>query len=555
MQAPAFTYRFREPYAAPEVRGGSPPSYERVEADGVLIERDVGVLLRDGSTIYVDVFRPLDERPAPPLIGWSPYGKHGHVSYDDFPGCGVRDDDVSPYTAFEGPDPLWWVAQGYAVINADPRGLWYSEGEATYVSPEEAQDYCELVEWAGTRPWSNGHVGLTGVSYLAVSQWHVAALQPPHLAAINPCEGWTDLYREVARHGGMPETRFWPFLVRTWGFSTSMIEDLRTETRERPLFDEYWQSKCADLTRVRVPAFVVASWADQGLHLRGTLEGFTRIASEHKWLDVHGQKKWAYYYSEENAERLRAFFDRFLKGTETSVSAWPRVRLEIRQRSSVVTVRAASDWPLPDADHATFHLDAATGTLQPEPVEAVSSVSYDALGSGPGAHRAVFDLTFETATDVVGHMAAHLWMAAEAASDLDIFVAVTKLDCDGEVVPFIYYSQFEDGPVALGWLRASHRELDPQASSVARPVQAHARAAPAAPGAIVPLDVEIWPSATRFEAGETLRLVVQGTDVYKYPRQWRVQTRHEDTVNAGTHVIYTGGGHDSHLVVPLVTPI
>jgi uncharacterized protein len=549
-----FTYRFREPYAAPEVRGGRPPAYERADEAGMIVERDVAVALRDGTRIYVDVLRPPDERPAPPLIGWSPYGKHGHVSYDDFPGCGVRDDDVSPHTAFEGPDPAHWVSRGYAVVNADPRGLWYSEGEATYVSPAEARDYYDLIEWAGTQPWSSGRVGLTGVSYLAVSQWHVAALRPPHLAAINPCEGWTDLYREVVTHGGMPETRFWPFLVRTWGFSATRIEDLHTESRERPLFDDYWRSKCPDLAAVTVPAFVVASWADQGLHLRGTLAGFARIASEHKWLDVHGQKKWAYYYSPEHTERLAAFFDRFLKGAETAVAAWPRVRLEVREQRAAVAVRTAPDWPLPGTEHVRYHLDASTGMLRPEPVAQPATAVYDALGSGPGAHRAVFDLRFDRTAELIGPMAARLWMSAPAATDLDVFVALTKLDANGHVVPFIYYSQFEDGPVALGWLRASQRELDPAASTPAQPVQAHARSLPLAAGEIVPLDVEIWPSATRFAAGETLRLIVQGTDVYKYPRRWRVQTRHEHTVNVGEHVLHTGGELDSHLVVPLAPP-
>src|SRR5208337_4318913 len=106
------------------------------------------------------------------------------------------------------------------------RGMWYSEGDATFISPEEGEDLYDLIEWAGTQPWSNGKVGLSGVSYLAFAQWHVAALQPPHLAAINPWEGWSDTYREVAYQGGIPDTRVWPLLFYLWGVGTNRIEDL-----------------------------------------------------------------------------------------------------------------------------------------------------------------------------------------------------------------------------------------------------------------------------------------------------------------------------------------
>src|SRR5262245_9439506 len=108
------------------------------------------------------------------------------------------------------------------------------------MAPEEAQDFYDLVEWAGTQPWSNGKVGLSGVSYLAQLQWRVAELNPPHLAAINPWEGWTDSYREVATHGGIPDTHFWASLWNRWGPSKGKIEGLRTQTREHPLFDDFW---------------------------------------------------------------------------------------------------------------------------------------------------------------------------------------------------------------------------------------------------------------------------------------------------------------------------
>lgn len=140
----------------------------------------------------------------------------------------------------------------------------------------------EIREWRRSRPrWRlprclprsrSGQVGLSGVSYLTSSQWRVAALNPPHLAAFNPWEGWSDTYREVVRHGGIPETWFWPYLAGRWGHSTTRVEDLAAETQEHPFFDAFWASKAAEFSAIKAPAYVVASWTDQGMHTRGTLE-------------------------------------------------------------------------------------------------------------------------------------------------------------------------------------------------------------------------------------------------------------------------------------------
>jgi predicted acyl esterase len=547
MHEPQLPYRFRPPIQPPEARGGKPPLYRHLTDGGMSIERDVAVQLRDGACIYVDVFRPLGGELAAPIIGWGPYGKHGHTRYaETFPNAGVDQSLLSPYTAFEAPDPAWWVPRGYAIINPDPRGTWYSQGRATYLSPEEACDFYDLIEWAGTQPWSNGKVGLSGVSYLASAQWFVAALHPPHLAAINPWEGWSDTYREVSRHGGIPETHFWAYLPGRWGQSTTAIEDLRSEDQEHPFFDAFWASKAAPLEAITVPAFVVASWSDQGLHTRGTLEGFKRIKSEHKWLEVHGRKKWAYYYEPASVERLRSFFDHFLLGKDSRVLSWPRVRLERREQFCVGEMGAESEWPIARTQYTKLHLDPGSGLLTLGASSCETHLEYDSA-----AGRAQFDFRFEARVDLIGHMKLRLWAAATEADDMDLFVAVQKLDRRGELVPFAFWAHFDDGPVALGWLRASHRELDETRSTPWQPVLRHARAMSLTRREPTRMDIEIWPSGTRFEQGEGLRLVIQGRDVYQYAKPVMAD-RHEDTVNRGAHVLFGGGRFDSHLLVPVV---
>jgi len=532
----------------PPEEGGCPPLQHRtVHADGMVIEYDAPVKMRDGVEIYVDLFLPESGGPVPPIVAWGPYGKHAPVKYDIFPNHGVDPRWVSKYAGFEAPDPAYWTRQGYAVINVDPRGMWNSQGDATFYSAQEAKDVYDLIEWAGTQPWSNGRVGMSGVSYLAIVQWRAAAERPPHLAAINPWEGVSDRYREMAYHGGIPENRFGPmWRSRRVPYSRQRVEDTVTMYAEHPLWDAYWESKTPDLSKVEVPAYIVASWSDQGLHTRGTLEGFKRIASKDKWLTVHGRKKWQYYYQPENVDRLRKFFDRFLKGEDNEVSGWPAVRIEVRDRFYVGDMRDEQEWPLARTRYERLFLDAASGTISSSPPKSESATRYDA-----NAGKAQFVHRFGAATELTGHMKLRLWVSAEGADDMDLFVGVQKLDAEGRLLPFSFLNALEDGPVALGWLRVSHRELDAARSRPEQPWHTHTREQPLRPGQVVPVDIEIWPSSTRFAAGEQLRLVVQGSDVQQYP-PGVVAMGHGVTRNKGTHIIHTGGHHDSHLMVPVI---
>lgn len=539
---------FRE--ALPLDKGKYPGCNPRTEVmDGIICEYDVAVTMRDGVKIYINVFRPEQEGQYPVLIGWAPYGKHGRIKYKYFTRCGVCDSDLSKLAVFEAADPAYWCPNGYIVINVDPRGSWGSEGDMTLFSPQEAEDGYDLVEWAGTRSWSNGKVALTGVSYLAWSQWKIAALNPPHLAAISPWEGVSDFYRELAFHGGIPETAFLAMWLPSVSFSTTRVEDLIKMAQEHPLFDEYWAAKNAVLSDITVPAFVVASWSDQGLHARGTLEGFKRIASKDKWLLVHGRKKWQQFYL--YAEKQRQFFDMFLKGLDSEVKYWPKVTLEIRERFFTGNYRHENEWPLARTQYTELFLDAGNGTLSKSPCPTETHVRYNVDNMPDKTKNARFEFQFAEKTELTGHMKLRLWVQADGSDDMDLFVAVQKIDRSGEIVPFPFFSNHDDGPVALGWLRVSHRELDEAKSTPYQPFHRHQREIKLQNGEVVPVDIEIWPSSTLFEQGEKLRLVVQGSDIYTYPGEMNT-IGHTSTVNRGEHIIYTGGRYDSHLLVPVI---
>jgi predicted acyl esterase len=549
--APRFrgiTRRGVDPFSASHKPPLPPAEYDCRTELGLLIERNCVIELRDGTEIFCDLYRPEGAtRDLPILLAWGPYGKHALSNQVFWPRSGVDPRWLSPLTPFEGPDPVWWGGHGYAVAVVDPRGAWLSGGDFHHNGIQEAEDCADAIEWLGLREWGNGRVGMTGVSYLAAIQYLVAPLKPPPLAALNPWEGFSDWYREFAYHGGILETGFLPRASDNIVYSLGRTENTWENVRAHPLIDEFWQSKALDLEAIEQPAFVVASWSDQGLHLRGTIEAYRRIRSREKWLEIHGQKKWANYYRTESRSRQLAFFDHFLRDRPTAVAVWPKVRFELRERHGVATSRTAAAWPLPDTEHCHLRLDAAAAAMG-ETAEAESSIDYDARQG-----RAVFDYRFAKPVDLAGYASLRLCVEAEGSDDMDLFVALQKLDSDGNLVGFTFYAFYENGPIALGWQRVSHRALDTSLSTPDRPVHVHTREDRLTRGECVPVEIEIWPFSARFEAGETLRLVVAGADIYtREPGPPLPFPLHEKTRNAGRHIVRTGGMYDSALLIPVV---
>jgi putative CocE/NonD family hydrolase len=202
---------------------------------------------------------------------------------------------------WETPNPEWWVARGYAVVRVDQRGAGASPGRLDlFASPTQGRDFYDAIEWAAGRPWSTGKVGLLGISYYAITQWQVAALQPPHLRAMIPWEGFVDLYRDALRHGGIYCNGF----VESWyqrqispvqhgvhaGHSREELlanrVDLLAGAPAHPLDDDFYAAFTPDLSKIEVPLLSVGNWGGLGLHLRGNIEGFLQTGSAHKWLKL-----------------------------------------------------------------------------------------------------------------------------------------------------------------------------------------------------------------------------------------------------------------------------
>lgn len=512
--------------------------------EGVIVDRDVRVKMRDGVHLGVTVWRPEREGRFPVVMCVTAYGKDfGPHEYSTLPklqkaGMEVGTMYISDQTTWEGPDPAFWVPNGYAVVVANARGFYDSEGQAGIFSDKDVDDYADLIEWAGVQPWSNGAVGLNGVSYLAITQWMVASrAKPSHLKAITPWEGASDMLRDSARHGGIPETRFgdaWFAGSLARGAGEAIIEHgpaMLEEAMQRPF----------PLQDIDVPALICASWSDHGLHSRGSIEGFTRISSRQKWLYTHGGKKWEVYYRPDALEWQKSFFDHFLKGENNGFDTRPRVRLEVRRTKEQCEVRSENVWPPEQVRFAPRYLDLAQGKLLADAPREPQSRVYDAE-----TKQAVeFEMPFDSRTELSGPMVLKLFVAAKDADDLDLFVAIRKFDREGREVHFCGKDGAKEGLVSVGWLRVSERHQDAGLSTSSRPYLSHDRIEKVQPGEVVPVDIEILPSSTVFEAGESLRLLISGRDIFEHAR-----FGHDDTVNKGRHEIHAGGDRASYLLAP-----
>ncbi|MBY8886347.1 CocE/NonD family hydrolase [Streptomyces sp. PTM05] len=517
-------------------------------------DEDVPVRMRDGVTLRLNLFRPAGDGPFPVLLSAHPYGKDSvpkrkRGGWSLNPQFRIMNQPaplrISDQTSWEAPDPVWWARQGYAVVNLDTRGGGRSEGRGDLLSDEEADDVGQVIAWAAEQPWCTGRVGMLGVSYLALSQYKVAALNPPALKAICPWEGFTDAYRDLFTPGGVVENGFARVWLLLTGRAARLKTDLAAGRREHPLRDTWWDSLVPRLSEITVPILVCTSFSDSNLHSVGSMRAFQHVGSTERHAYTHRGPKWASFYGEEARRAQLAFFERHLR--ERDVPPLPRVRLEIRDRlDHVVQVRDEREWPLARTDWRRFRL-AGEGTLiEGEDEGGTGSVTFDLRRDA-----AVFEHRFGEDTELSGPMTLRLRVATTGATDPRLFAGIEKWS-HGTPVPFEGSYGYGRDLVAQGRLRLALRELDPVLSTPHQPEHTFRTLQPVRDGEEVDVLIPLSPSATLFHAGDTLRLVVAG----RYPRPRNPFFGHFPTHYApsasGKATIIWSPGHPSTLEIPVI---
>jgi uncharacterized protein len=520
---------------------------ERSETrDGMRIEWNVPIAMDDGLLLRADVFRPIAEGHYPVILSYGPYAK-GLAFQDGYPSAWQRTVEQHPdvsagssnlYQSWEVVDPEKWVPHDYACVRVDSRGCGCSPGFIDHFSPRETKDFYDCIEWAAAQPWSSGKVGLNGISYYAINQWHVASLQPPHLAAMCIWEGAADWYRDMTHHGGILCT-FWgnwyDMQVKTVQYGAGergkrsrvhgelvcgpefLSEDKLAKNRSdfgaeivsHPLDDDYNKARSPNWSKVKTPFLSAANWGGQGLHPRGNFEGFMRAASKQKWLEAHGIEHWTHFYTDYGRNLQLRFFDYFLHGKKNGWDEQPPVQLQVRHIDRFVE-RAENEWPLKRTRWTRFYLDPAGRLAANKPPNKKSILRFEAMGDGVTFVSAPFDRE----TEITGPSAAKLYVSS-STKDADIFVVLRVFSPDLKEVVF-QGAIDPHTPVGQGWLRASHRQLDKKLSKPFRPYHSHGKKQPLKPGEVVAVDVEIWPTSIVVPTGYRIALTVRGKD-YVYP--------------------------------------
>jgi len=513
--------------------------------DGMHIDWDVPIKMDDGLVLRADVFRPIADGRYPVILSYGPYAK-GLAFQDGYPNAWERmvgnHPDVgagssNKYQNWEVVDPEKWVPHGYACVRVDSRGCGCSPGFIDHFSPRETKDFYDCIEWAGVQPWSSGKIGLNGISYYGINQWHVASLEPPHLAAMCIWEGAADWYRDMTHHGGILST-FWAnwydMQVKTVQYGTGergkrnrvhgglvcgpeilSEEELKRnrcefgdDIRAHPLDDDYHKARSPVWSKVKVPFLSAANWGGQGLHPRGNFEGFVRAASRQKWLEAHGIEHWTHFYTDYGRKQQLQFFDHFLHGKHNGWDNRPKVLLQVRH-IDCFEERPENEWPLKRTAWSKLYLDPTSGALMNSRPAKKATLSFAALGDG---------VTFlaspaETDTEITGPIALKLFVSSSTV-DADIFAVVRVFSPDLKEVVF-QGAIDPHTPVAQGWLRASHRRLDKKLTLPYRPYHTHDRPELLKPGKPVELEVEIWPTSIVVPAGYRVALTIRGKD-YEY---------------------------------------
>jgi predicted acyl esterase len=558
------------------VKGAHSASRARYD---LTIEKDVEVPMRDGARLKADVFRPKSSGRFPVIINIGSYQKDKlWIPPSDL------EEAPNAYMNWETVNPLWWVPRGYVALRVDGRGSGKSPGRTDPFSPSEARDFYDAIEWAAKQSWSNGRIGTSGVSYFAMTQWLVAGLKPPSLAAMIPWEGAADMYRDFGYHGGIFS---FGFVVNWW--NNHMAHHLLGEPQatspdafgtpwvweylHHSLDSDWYHGRRPAWESINQPIYSAGNWSGMGLHLRGNTEGYLQSASRHKKLRIHaGTHYHAFYTKEGRIDQLR-FLDHWLKGIDSGIMRDPPVKLLIRKGGDGnYEWRHEKEWPLARTRWTKFYLapeplrrkgklEGGLATVAPR--KAVS-VSYSAspmtkagVATASWTSTALMDslprmgASFDTEPleldlEITGPAVLVLWVSS-TTKDMDIFATIRNIDHDGEDV-FELGQQSQPVPVAKGWLRASHRSLDERLSLPFRPYHSHAKREWLCRGEVVRVAVEIWPTCMVFAKGHRIRLDIQPRDgIGAAP-----YTHYSADYNSGRNTIYAGGRYPSHLLLPVI---
>jgi predicted acyl esterase len=569
---------------------------------GITKQTDVRIPLRDGTYVCADIFRPADDAQHPIVMNKGFYGKsfeHGTIGNDE-----VADEkeeledryfsgnpDGLQYENHESVDSSVWVPQGYVCIRVDSRGVGNSPGLQAPFSVQQAEDYYDAIEWAGVQPWSNGNVGLWGMSYLAITQHSVASLQPPHLKAMIALGTDSDLYNEAIYGGGIYGQGFWTWWRAVMAGHNYIGERRETDWMARMLSTPFNDPEAygangsifmlPDVSKATAPVWIVGPQTGVVIHQLGSSETFNRStnvkAKRFDFVDAW----FPHSYRQSTIAEHTAFFDHWLKGIDNDVMDGAPVRVQVRSGNGGHYVSEETEWPIARTEYRRWYLDATPSDWEgdgkrsdfgriTDGVPAVeASASYDAhldlgkpipappgyVGGTPRWSTGVTFISEPTTEEMVlaGYMKVGLWVSSTSA-DMDVFASLRVLDPNGREIRYESLVPPVDPafihPTGHGLLKVSHRKIDEARSTEYWPVQTHLESdyAPLVDGEVVAIEVGLNPSTALIPKGSRLRIDIQPSSP-----SGLTSRAYDESYHAGaTNAVYTGPDHPSYVQLPIV---
>ena len=527
------------------------------------------VAVRDGTLLHYTVVRPAGPGPFPTLF-----------TYDG-------------YDAGSNPDPAYvaqYVPQGYAFIGVSLRGTGCSGGVWDFFQPVEATDGYDVVEWIARQSWSDAKVGMIGKSYPGITQLFVAEQRPPHLVAIAPGHTYGDIYRDVAFPGGIFNYSFaalWSFIAQPYpsysaGISGTAAGDQtcaqnmanRPQNVPKNAFlqslQHMWdddlirqRSPLYNIDKINVPIYTVISWQDEQVGPR-SVNWLSKVQAPLFATVTNGDH--GMYRTAPSLADLNKYFDHYLKGVDNGYENTPRIRVWWESGRDGARapgwVTSVDRWPA-KTKTARFYLGEGgalgpkKGTGGPDPYvyagptgQGIQNPKYSGVTSQPdqylwsvkpvpGTNAAYTSAPLVKDEAVLGSGSLDLWLASTAV-DTDLQVTLSEVRPDGQ-----------EEYVQAGWLRASHRKLDPKQSTVTRPYQTQQEADQEflTPGTPTPMRIEIFPFGHVFRAGSRVRISIEGPKFL--PELWGFAA----LPVPATNLVYHDAAHPSSLALPVLPDV
>ena len=544
----------------------------------VVVERDVRIVMSDGTEISADIFRPESNEKFPAVLGIHPYPQQPQTapimpnsfSSVTFPHPG----EEKGRGWIESGIPNFLVRRGYVQVVANVRGIGKSGGKYDFMGPREIHDVAEVIEWMAKQPWCTGKVGMFGVSYFAWIQVFVAALNPPSLKCIFAPHGLTDFYRDWIYRGGIFGYNFIRALAKDYsnprfelitrrllgeealkkaidaalqdedlmaipGMADVLknidqgINPIMADVTLNPLDGPFWEERKAKYDTTKVPAYIGGCWATYGLHLPGAFRGWEKLQVTKKM--VIGPPMYLDRpFFQFQFEALR-WFDHWLKGMDTGFMKERPVKLFVMNTNKW---KEAEDWPLPETKWTPFYLHEGELLSEHEHWPNEAQISYEDSPWHRG-HVDYYSPNLVEDTEVIGPIVLNLY-ASTTDTEVLWLVSLREVDKEGK-----------EKVLTRGWLRGTHREVDPSRSKPWAPYHPHNKSEPLIPGKIYEFDIGLIPTGILFKAGTRIKLRISSSDDAPKHAFEQIAAGNIKRQSSSRVTVYQDADRPSHLLLPI----